>query len=149
MIRNELKEQAMMEGLPAFQCLHVNGLAASQRAYFAAGEGNSTSSSYGSQSSMSGGGTGDPLLGAFRVTVLFGQSSEPIAGAEVMGKKRYGTDLIKSVKKTGMDGMATFSPLEPGEYIYEVNKDGFAPDGGTCYVNAGSVTEVTVRLNQI
>jgi len=75
-------------------------------------------------------------------------SGDPVGNAEVTAKKKSGTDLTKTVKRTNVDGMAVFFPLDPVEYNYEITIDGYDTVSGTFLVYAGVMTQVTVRLRK-
>jgi hypothetical protein len=86
--------------------------------------------------------------GDVAVKVLDNATGNPVANAEVMGKKKGGSDMIKSVKRTENDGMTSFPPLDPGEYDYEVTADNYVTGTGSFVVEVGKVIEVVVKMTR-
>jgi 5-hydroxyisourate hydrolase-like protein (transthyretin family) len=86
--------------------------------------------------------------GDVMVKVLDEVTGKPVANAEANAKKKGGTEMTKTVKRTETDGMAPFPPLDPGEYSYEVAVDGYVTATGTFVVEAGKLIVVEVRLRR-
>jgi len=90
----------------------------------------------------------DPITGVIVHVVDF-TTGNPVTDVEVSIKKKTGSELSKTVKRTGTDGMAAFYPLDPVEYDYEAKMDAYITSTGSYSVTSGSMTEVTVRLRKI
>lgn len=89
----------------------------------------------------------DPITG-ITVQVLDNETSEPLANADVMAKKRAGTDMIKSVKRTETDGFAIITTLEPEEYSCQIVMDSYVTEPGTFIISAGVMKNMTVRMHK-
>jgi hypothetical protein len=90
----------------------------------------------------------DPITGTI-FHVLENTAGDPLYNAEVGIKKKLGPDVSKTVKRTGTDGMAVFYPLDPVEYLYDVDLNGYTLVSGSFFVTSGNMTQVTVRLRSI
>jgi hypothetical protein len=86
--------------------------------------------------------------GDLTVKALDDATGNPIAGADVKGKKKGLTELTKSVKLTGTDGMTRFKPLPVGEYDVFVTAPEYVQGTEPVTVVEGVVTEVVVRLRK-
>jgi hypothetical protein len=89
----------------------------------------------------------DPITG-ITVQVLDNETSEPLANADVMAKKRAGTDMIKSVKRTEIDGFAIITTLEPTVYDCQVVLDSYITEPGSFTITSGIMKNLTVRMHK-
>jgi hypothetical protein len=86
---------------------------------------------------------------AFLMTVLNDATGEPLPKAKVTIKaKGGGSELSKTVKRTGPQGIITKDTSADGEYEYEVEYNGCVKETGTFFVNNGVTTKVVVRLKK-
>jgi hypothetical protein len=73
-------------------------------------------------------------------------SGEPLANVDGKLKRKGGTELTKSVKRSEADGMVPFVPVLQGEYDYTLTVDGYQEETGQLVVKAGEETKVVVRM---
>jgi hypothetical protein len=85
---------------------------------------------------------------AFQMLVMDFDTGEPVANADVMTKQKGGTEMTKSVKRTGDSGVIYENNKEAGEYTYVVKKGGCIDETGSFFINPGEMTEVVVRLKR-
>lgn len=50
---------------------------------------------------------------------------------------------------TGSDGAFEFYDLEPGDYTFEINKEGYSPNTGSCTVRAGEATQSHLLIGRL
>jgi hypothetical protein len=89
----------------------------------------------------------DPVTG-ITVQVVANSTGDPINNADIMGKKRGTTAMMKSVKRTGPDGYAVITTLDPGEYEYEILCDTYEPEPGFFTITEGVMAELRVRMRR-
>ena len=81
-----------------------------------------------------------------QLLVLDAETREPLGLAKVIMKRKGGTDLIKSVKRTGAMGGLYYNNLGDGEFECEISKTGYVTQTVTCFVNSGEMTKVEVLM---
>jgi hypothetical protein len=88
---------------------------------------------------------------AFQMWVMDDETSEAIAKAKVTItlNAKAGTDLTKTVKRTGSKGGVLMNNMAGGEYRYEVSFGGYVTEQGTFFVNDGLMTEVNVKMKLV
>jgi hypothetical protein len=91
----------------------------------------------------------DDTVTGIKITVIDDSTSDPIVNAQVETKKKYGTEMTKSVKRTGANGDAMFFPLTPGEYNHKVSITNYAIEEGSVEVTEGELTMITVRMTRL
>jgi len=91
----------------------------------------------------------DDNVTGIKITVIDDSTSEPIVNAEVETKKKYGTEMTNSVKRTGANGDAMFYPLSAGPYNHKVTIANYAIEEGSVEVTEGVMTMVTVRMTRL
>lgn len=83
-----------------------------------------------------------------KVLVVDNATGAPIVDVNVTAHKRGGSELTKTVKRTGTDGSLIFNLHESGEYVYEGTFGGYAIETGSFVNNAEAMTEVTIRMKK-
>jgi hypothetical protein len=86
--------------------------------------------------------------GEVNVLALDEVTGNPLAGADASLKRKAGTDMIKSVKRSEADGVVPFDPQNVGEYDVEVTADGYVLWTGTVMVVAGEMAVVEARMRK-
>jgi hypothetical protein len=146
MKRKQLNQEAKPGSGHACLGLHASGLADTYKNEQAPVNGITATTTGSATRTLVGGGEGDPVTG-IKVWVVEETTGDPISNAEVMTKKKYGTQMTKSVKKTESNGSAVFYNVEPGqEYDYEVTFSSFQTASGSIMTHEGEMTELTVRM---
>ena len=92
-------------------------------------------------------GSSVPTTGV-KVLVVDNATDAPIVDANVTANKIGGSELTKTVKRTGTDGSVVFNFQENGEYVYEGSYGGYAIETGSFVNNAGAMTEVIIRMKK-
>jgi len=87
----------------------------------------------------------NPITGVI-VSVQDFDTGDPVNNAEVVTKKKGGSETTKTVKRSGTDGMVSFYPLDPVEYDFEVNQSGYNSVSGSILIVSGIMKEIRVRL---
>lgn len=84
---------------------------------------------------------------ALLLTVLNDATGDPLPKAKVTIKaKAGGSEMAKTVKRSGPQGSVTKDTSADGEYEYEVEYNGCVKETGTFFVNSGVTTKVVVRM---
>lgn len=83
---------------------------------------------------------------SMQLLVLDAETREPLGLAKVIMKRKGGTDMIKSVKRTGTMGGLYYNNLGDGEFECEISKTGYVTQTVTCFVNSGEMTRVEVLM---
>jgi hypothetical protein len=86
---------------------------------------------------------------ALQLWAVNDETEEPMVKAKVTIKSKGGTDIMKTVKRTGLKGGITLNTLNEGEYEYEVSFGGFGVEKGSFFVNDGVMTTVNVRMKEV
>lgn len=86
---------------------------------------------------------------ALQMFVVDDETGEPMVKAIVtIRPKVKGTDLMKSVKKTGTSGGIYYNNLLAGEYDYEITFGGYVTETGSFFINDGIMTDFVVRMKK-
>ena len=87
---------------------------------------------------------------ALQMRVMDDASKEPMAmvNVQINSVAKDGTDLTKTVKKSGDKGGIVLNNLAAGEYTYIANFGGYTEERGTFFVNEGVMTEVKVIMKR-
>jgi len=88
---------------------------------------------------------------ALQMWVTDDETGEAVAKATVTitSSAKAGTDLTKTVKRTGTKSGVLMNNMAAGEYRYEVSFGGYVAEQGTFFVNEGVMTEVNVKMKQV
>ena len=85
-----------------------------------------------------------PGSAGLKVTELIDETGLPGVGAEVLIQKQG--DPVSQTKTVDADGVAEFTPLDPGRYRYVVTLAGRQTETGEKDVNAGTGARLEVRM---
>jgi hypothetical protein len=83
---------------------------------------------------------------ALQFYVYDSEAGSPVVKAKVMARKKGGSELSKSVKRTSTMGGFWMNNAAAGEYEYEVTMGGYVTATGSYFINDGVMTEVEVKL---
>lgn len=90
-------------------------------------------------------------LRAFEMWVADDETGIAMANVNIAitTKAKAGSELTKTVKRTGAKGSVQMNNLLTGGYEYEVNFGGYVLQRGSFFVNDGEMTTVKVRMKKI
>jgi hypothetical protein len=86
---------------------------------------------------------------ACEVFVKNGVTGEPVAKAKVEVRRKSGTELSKSVKRTGATGQNFYQTLPPAEYECIVELGGFEKATVSFVQNEGITTKLVIELQPV
>lgn len=86
----------------------------------------------------------EPIFGSLKVTVIAGDTAQPLEGASVEMEQKDGQNTFSG--STGADGVCDFASLPAGDYTLRITAEKYAPYLADISVAGGSALEQNVTM---